>query len=86
MSEPVWKEVTKDELIAFVRAYPRPLSRDCTGICDPPMESWNDFSDGKVWPESMVAKVSRADLMGMSEEELKKYGFAQRYWVKELSK
>ena len=27
------------------------------GIADPPVQTWNDFSTGKVWPESAVAKV-----------------------------
>jgi len=32
------------------------LERDVTMICEPPCLSLNDFSDGKVWPESMCAK------------------------------
>jgi hypothetical protein len=49
-----WKPCTKAEFDAFVAAYPRPLDRDVTGICEPPMVSYNDFTLG-VWPESMVA-------------------------------
>lgn len=55
MSE--WKKVTKEEFDAFLFGYPRKLERDYTSICEPPLLSFNDFDGGKVWPESMVAKV-----------------------------
>lgn len=51
-----WKQVSKAELEAFVAGYPHALDVNVTGICEPPMRSWNDFSEGKVWPESMVAR------------------------------
>ncbi len=31
------------------------LERDVCMISDPPIENFNDFSDGDVWPESVVA-------------------------------
>ena len=52
-----WKEVCRVEFDAFIAAYPRILEKDFTSICEPPMISYNDFSDGKKWPESMVAKI-----------------------------
>jgi hypothetical protein len=52
-----WKKVEKAEFDTFVSTYPNRLVKDVTGICDPPMLSYNDFSSEKVWPESMVAKV-----------------------------
>jgi len=56
MSE--WKKVDKEEFEQFLIDYPKSrLEWDCTGICEPPLGSYNDFSDGKVWPESMVAKI-----------------------------
>jgi hypothetical protein len=68
----VWKSVTKEEFEAFIKAYPKPLKYDVTGICEPPLASYNDFSDGKVWPESMVAKISleEASYMGKPNEYL----------------
>jgi hypothetical protein len=53
-----WKDVSKEEFAAFVKAYPNALHTDITGICEPPMQSYNDFSDGKTWPESMVARIT----------------------------
>lgn len=50
------RQVSKEELDAFVAAYPRPLVKDVTSICEPPMLSYNDFTLGN-WPESVVAKV-----------------------------
>ena len=48
------KIVTKEEFVNFLKSYPHPLERDWY------MEwfSWNDFSNEKVWPESMVAMCS----------------------------
>lgn len=58
-----WKQVSREELKAFVSKYPRSLDVDVTGICEPPMRSWNDFSNGKVWPESMVAREIMEEFM-----------------------
>ncbi len=52
-----WKTVSKSEFNDFLIRYGEKLERDVTGICEPPMLSYNDFSGGKIWPESMVAKV-----------------------------
>jgi len=61
MTEPYFKEirfkdVSEQELDEFVKNYPRPLERDAFFAYEPPLITWNDFSDGKVWPESVVAK------------------------------
>lgn len=48
-----WKEVNKEELITFIKTYPHPLVHDFYMDC----HSWNDFRDGRVWSESMVAMV-----------------------------
>lgn len=53
-----WKKVQKAEFDSFISDYPRRLEKDVTGICEPPMLSYNDFSDEKIWPESMVAQIS----------------------------
>ena len=57
-----WKLVTKDEFYKFVNSYPTKLDFDTTGICDPPLSSYNDFTRG-VWPYSMVAKIHRNDML-----------------------
>jgi hypothetical protein len=33
----------------------RALSRNVHTVCEPPLESINDFGDGAKWPDSMVA-------------------------------
>lgn len=73
MSE--WKPCTKDELEAHLATFPN-LDRDVAGMCDPPLISWNDFSEGKIWPESMVAKA---------QEVWKEYGVStgeMKYWIR----
>jgi hypothetical protein len=51
-----FKPASKNELLDFLTSYPEPLVRDWTGICEPPLVSYNDFSGNKKWPESIVAK------------------------------
>lgn len=62
-----WKQVTREEFEAFVRDYGKPLTYDVCQIPEPPLLSYNDFSWGKVWPESMVAKIV-ADWLGPNGE------------------
>lgn len=52
-----WENVTKDELADFVNSYPCDLDVDYY------MEAiiWNDFRDGRVFPESMVAIIDLTD-------------------------
>ena len=52
-----WEIVTKDELAEFINSYP------CELYTDYYMEviTWNDFRDGKVFPESMVACIDLMD-------------------------
>lgn len=52
-----WKYVSKEEMIEFIKNYPYPLEQDF--FMD--WYSWNDFRDGRVWPESMVAMASSYD-------------------------
>lgn len=51
------KAVSKVEFDAFLKAYPNKLNRDVSGIFDPPVLSYNDFTKGEVWPGSVVAWV-----------------------------
>ena len=46
-----WEIATKDELMKFVKSYPCKLDGDY--YMD--TYTWNDFRDGRVFPESMVA-------------------------------
>ena len=57
-----WKQVTKEDFYNFIDSYPTKLDFDTTGICDPPLSSYNDFTRGN-WPDSMVAKVYRNDML-----------------------
>jgi hypothetical protein len=52
-----WKKVSKEEFNIFLANYPNKLEKDVAYFFEPPMLSYNDFSDGKKWPESMVAQV-----------------------------
>ena len=51
------QNVTKDELAEFIKSYP------CELDCDYYMEAitWNDFRDGRVFPDSMVAMIDTMD-------------------------
>ena len=57
-----WKRVTKDEFYEFINSYPTKLDFDTTGIYEPPLSSYNDFTRG-FWPDSMVAKIHRNDML-----------------------
>lgn len=52
-----WQKVTEDELVEFISSYPCELDTDYY------MEAitWNDFRDGRVFPESMVAMIDIMD-------------------------
>lgn len=54
-------QVSKERFTEFVKNYPNKLVYDATGICEPPLGSYNDFTGGHVWPESMVAKIKLYD-------------------------
>lgn len=63
-----FKKVGKKEFNKFIEEYPTKLQRDVTGISDPPLVTYNDFSNGKVWPESIVARYYLIDERGGSPE------------------
>jgi hypothetical protein len=52
------KDVSREEFDAFVKAYPRPLTRDVTAICEPPLITFNDFERAPYWPGSVVASCN----------------------------
>lgn len=55
-----YTQVTKEQFDLFIKnrfiATGVKLDRDVTGICEPPLLTLNDFSNGLMWPESIVAK------------------------------
>lgn len=55
--EPVKKRVSHAEFIEFLKNYPRPLTFDAFGACDPPAISYNDFELANRWPYSIVANT-----------------------------
>lgn len=52
-----WEIVTKDELMKFVKDYPCELVEDYYMN----IYTWNDFRDGRVFPESVVAMIDVMD-------------------------
>jgi len=64
-----FKPVTPEEFDNFLLAYPRPLDRHLTAICEPPQISYNDFTLGN-WPDSVVASFCIDDYL---ETDAKKY-------------
>ena len=57
MVKPIFKSVTKNEFDEFLESYPRHLSCDVFGACDPPLLSYNDFELADKWPGSVVAST-----------------------------
>lgn len=55
--KPISKRVSKEEFVEFINNYPRQLTRDVCGICDPPSVSYNDFELANRWPYSVVART-----------------------------
>ena len=56
-ADPIKKKVTKEEFEKFINDYPRKLECDCSGICEPPAVSYNDFELANRWPYSIVAST-----------------------------
>lgn len=48
------RKVSFNEFIEYINNYPYHLTRNITGICEPPLITYNDFSLGN-WPDSIVA-------------------------------
>lgn len=58
---------TYEEYKTFLENYPRPLERDVSGISDPPILQYNDFTLG-IWPESVVAACYMDDRLAKDGE------------------
>lgn len=63
MAKEKWISVPREAFLKFVSEYRPKLVYDVCGIFDPPIGSYNDFSGGKAWPDSVVCYIS---LGGMS--------------------
>jgi len=51
--------VNQEEFENFLDSYPKgALKADVYRISEPAVLTYNDFSDGKKWPESIVASVT----------------------------
>lgn len=59
------KTVSKEDCLAFVRAYPRKLERDF----GPFGFTWNDFTLGS-WPDSVVAQCDDRGVVFKIREDL----------------
>lgn len=55
--KPIIKRVTRQEFEDFIRNYPRPLKKDCYGVFDPPLITYNDFALANKWPYSVIAST-----------------------------
>lgn len=54
------RSCTEEELLEFVKNYPRRLERDIARMYDPPLETFNDPLLGK-WPDCVVASAMLED-------------------------
>jgi len=63
-----FRKCTKSEFETFVKNYPNPLDVDVAQMYHPPVRTYNDFSDGNVWPHSIVAKVFLNSVVGAEDE------------------
>lgn len=68
-----FKQVSVDEFRRFIHDYPNELVCDVSGIGEPPLVSYNDFTTGLKWLESMIAKYHDENLLGGRN----------RYWIKQ---
>lgn len=49
--------VTKEEFENFIKNYPSKLEEHWIFFCTPAIITWNDFSAGRKYPETIVAKT-----------------------------
>lgn len=67
-----FKQVIEDQYKAALSKWPNKLEWSVANFCEPPVGTHNDFSGGKVWPDSVVGKVifmsSMKDYQGYNDE------------------
>lgn len=76
------RKVSKEEFEAFEKNFPRLLERNVSGICEPPLLTLNDFSDRKVWPESIVAGIHLYESFPKDGQEPYKWS-PNEYFIRE---
>jgi len=59
--------VSKTDFDAFLAAYPHPLARNVSGIFEPPILCYHDWTVGKEW-DSVVASVVLNESWGQPNE------------------
>ena len=52
------QKVSKEQFDEFVENYPNELIVHTTHIITPPIRTYNDFSAGKEYPDSIVAAIT----------------------------
>jgi hypothetical protein len=76
------RNVSKEEFDAFVAAYPRSLERDVARMYEPHLLTLNDFSGGKVWPDSVVAGATLYEVYPKDGTEPYRWQ-PNRYFIRE---
>jgi len=79
-----YKEVNKQELESFVNSYKSTLEYSVTTICEPPLASYNDFTNGKKWPESIVAKIKMHWLSENGETDTSDHNKLWKYFILDI--
>ena len=72
-----FKQVEKEEFESFIKNYPNQLIHDCIGTSKPAVKAYCDFTTGKEWPDTMVAKIEM-DYRGPDGEVVG--GGSHRFW------
>lgn len=70
--------VSKEEFDSFVKNYPVELQEHWIEFCTPPIITWNDFSSGKQYPDTIVARTY--DYSHPIWDEVEKY--EEEYYIK----
>jgi len=76
------REVSQEEFNRFIAEYPHPLERNVARMFEPEQLSYNDFSDGKKWPESVVAFVVLYEAYPKDGQEPYRWK-PNRYYIRE---
>lgn len=71
-------KVSKEEFESFIKNYPVELKEHWIYFCEPPLITWNDFSSGEQYPNTIVAKTY--DYSHPIWGEIKEY--EKKYYIK----
>lgn len=77
-----WIKVKEERFKEFINNYSKLLESNLSRIPEPNIIFYNDFSDGKKFPESVVAKID-LDWMGPNGEvDMVEHGKFYEYYIK----